>query len=665
MRDNGPVTDREVMLPETEMLVSRTDPGGRISFCNLEFIRVSGFSDAELMGAPHNIVRHPDMPKAAFHNLWETIKAGRVWEGLVKNRTKTGDFYWVRANVTPVIEGGKLQGFLSIRVKPGRAEVARAAEAYAKLRTGKAGDIALREGEIISTRLGARLGRAWRSVAGRLGLAGVGLFAGLAGLDLLAMAEAPAAARLAVSAFAAGFCGTLGCLTLRLVHASLAELERCFSLVAAGDFHTAIPPAPAAEFHQVLMRLRGMRAKLGYAVQERAEGERRAAEARQAAVAEMADKVERSARGTVDAISARATEMAREADGMAAAVSQVRDGAEGACAGAREALANVEAVAAATEQLAASVREITQQAARAGTATQRAVSQSEQTQGTIRALSAALGKVEEVVKLIRRIAEQTNLLALNATIEAARAGEAGKGFAVVAGEVKELATQTARSTEDINRHIGEILAGSRQAVDAVEAIGTTIAEICSVSSSIAAAMEEQAAATQEIARNVAGSAAAVSRASERATEVQEAARGAGQLADAVRSGTEQVDHLAAGMRSSLVALVRNSMAEAERRAEARVTVQEACTAELMGSRHEGLVLNVSRSGCLVGGLPGLPEGSVLRLAVPGWRAAARFRVMEASAPGLHLTLEEGSAEGWQEAVERLFGRAEGARRQVA
>ncbi|WP_372618480.1 methyl-accepting chemotaxis protein [Falsiroseomonas sp.] len=655
MRNNGPVTDREILLPETEMLVSHTDPGGRISFCNHEFVRISGFDGAELTGAPHNIVRHPDMPQQAFRNLWETIKAGKVWEGLVKNRTKSGDFYWVRANVTPVIEAGQLQGFLSIRVKPERAEVERAAAAYARFRAGTAGGLALREGEIVSTSPMARLGRAWRSVTGRLALAGASFAATLGTLDWLGAAGAPVAAQLAVSALGLGLSGTLGWLALALMRASLAELQRCFAMVADGDYHTKIPAPPAAEFHDVVMRLRGMRAKLGYTVQERAESERAAALDRKGAIADMAERIEGSARQAMEAISARTAEMAREADGMAAAVTQVRHGAEGASDGAREALANVQAVAAATEQLAASVREITEQAARAGTATQRAVEQSERSQATIRALSASLGKVEEVVQLIRRIAEQTNLLALNATIEAARAGEAGKGFAVVAGEVKELATQTARSTEEITRHIGEILNGSRAAVAAVDGIGQSIAEICGVSSSIAAAMEQQAAATQEIARNVAGSSAAVGQASSRAQEVQQAAQGAGALAEAVRGGSEQVDREVGAMRGALVELVRTSMADADRRSEPRLAVQQACTVQAGAARHEASLLNVSGHGCLVAGLPGLANGSALTLTVAGWGITAPFRVSGASARGLHLALADGQgAEGWTAQVARLI-----------
>ena len=110
MRTNLPVTQNEWMLPEGSTIVSRTDPQGRITYVNRDFIEAAGFTEAELIGQPHNIVRHPDMPQEAFADLWTTLKAGRPWTGLVKNRRKNGDHDWVRANVTPVLEGGRVWG---------------------------------------------------------------------------------------------------------------------------------------------------------------------------------------------------------------------------------------------------------------------------------------------------------------------------------------------------------------------------------------------------------------------------------------------------------------------------------------------------------------------------------------------------------------------------
>jgi len=170
MRLNEPVTNIEVELKEGVPLVSRTDPNGRITFVNKAFIEISGFDEQELMGAPHNIVRHPHMPKEAFANLWTTIKAGQPWEGLVKNRTKDGNFYWVRANVTPIVENGQVTGYVSIRSKPNREEIAEAEAAYAAIREGRGGHLGLREGALIRQGLRPRLAEWAHSIAGRLTL---------------------------------------------------------------------------------------------------------------------------------------------------------------------------------------------------------------------------------------------------------------------------------------------------------------------------------------------------------------------------------------------------------------------------------------------------------------------------------------------------------------
>ncbi|WP_042696850.1 methyl-accepting chemotaxis protein [Azospirillum sp. B506] len=166
MRVNTPITDREVHLTEGVPLVSRTDTGGRITFVNQAFVEISGFDDHELIGAPHNIVRHPDMPKEAFADLWATVKSGQPWEGLVKNRTKCGDFYWVRANVTPVMENGAVVGYISIRSKPSREEIAAAGALYAEMRAGHAGLVL--SGGVLKRR--SRVGRA--AVHARASLSG-------------------------------------------------------------------------------------------------------------------------------------------------------------------------------------------------------------------------------------------------------------------------------------------------------------------------------------------------------------------------------------------------------------------------------------------------------------------------------------------------------------
>lgn len=138
MRQNLPVTDRAYTLPEGVTLLSTTDTQSRLRYANAAFIQTSGFEPAELIGQPHNIVRHPDMPAAAFADMWHTLKAGQSWTALVKNRRKNGDHYWVRANATPVRDASGLSGYMSVRTAPSAAEVEQAESLYRDFREGKA-----------------------------------------------------------------------------------------------------------------------------------------------------------------------------------------------------------------------------------------------------------------------------------------------------------------------------------------------------------------------------------------------------------------------------------------------------------------------------------------------------------------------------------------------
>ena len=162
MRNNGPVTQREYQLPSGTTLVSTTDLQSHITYCNPAFVETSGFSRDELIGQPHNLVRHPDMPAEAYRDMWDTLKAGQPWTALVKNRRKNGDHYWVRANVTPVLEGGRVTGYMSVRTAPARAEIQAAEALYATMRAeAAAGHLAhtLHRGDVLVAGLGAAVGR--------------------------------------------------------------------------------------------------------------------------------------------------------------------------------------------------------------------------------------------------------------------------------------------------------------------------------------------------------------------------------------------------------------------------------------------------------------------------------------------------------------------------
>ena len=159
MRTNLPVTQNEVLLTDDSLIVSKTDLKGRITYVNRDFLEISGFTEKELIGEPHNLVRHPDMPPEAFQDLWDSLNEGRPWIGLVKNRCKNGDFYWVEAHAAPVWEGGQVVGYMSVRRKPSRDAVAAAENAYRLFREGKAGGLAIKDGQAVSKGFFASLGR--------------------------------------------------------------------------------------------------------------------------------------------------------------------------------------------------------------------------------------------------------------------------------------------------------------------------------------------------------------------------------------------------------------------------------------------------------------------------------------------------------------------------
>jgi aerotaxis receptor len=153
MRNNQPVTNLEFNLLEEQSIISRTDTKGIITYVNRDFIEASGYTEEELLGAPHNIVRHPDMPEEAFADLWATLQEGRAWTGLVKNRRKNGDYYWVLANATPIWEGDAVIGYTSVRLKPSRAQVEAATALYARFKADKAQGLAIRQGQCVRTGL--------------------------------------------------------------------------------------------------------------------------------------------------------------------------------------------------------------------------------------------------------------------------------------------------------------------------------------------------------------------------------------------------------------------------------------------------------------------------------------------------------------------------------
>ncbi|MET0367044.1 MAG: HAMP domain-containing methyl-accepting chemotaxis protein [Methylobacterium sp.] len=334
----------------------------------------------------------------------------------------------------------------------------------------------------------------------------------------------------------------------------LGSLVSVLQRMARGEIDATIAEARRGdEIGAVGKAVQGIKDMVARKAAEEAEVKRRADEAaaaeRKRTMVELADGFERAVGGIVGLVSSSATELEATAQQMTATATETANQSTTVAAAAEEAATNVNTVAAAAEELGSSVQEIGRQVSGSAQLAQAAVGAADQTAHLVQALQASSARIGDVVGLISSIAGQTNLLALNATIEAARAGAAGRGFAVVASEVKALAAQTATATEEITRQIGEVQGVTAQAVTAIGGITKRIREIDGVTTSIAAAVEQQGAATQEIVRNVAqasagthevtGNIAGVAQASE------ETGTAAGQVLSAASELSRQSEHLGA------------------------------------------------------------------------------------------------------------------------
>jgi methyl-accepting chemotaxis protein len=338
--------------------------------------------------------------------------------------------------------------------------------------------------------------------------------------------------------------GVLIWIAVRVTFRPLVAMEMAMAEISSGNSKAAIPGLGRSdEVGRMAAALAVFRDRMDENTRiasERAALEARTADERRAQRAGLADELDRAVHDVIASLarsahdlSGTATDLTRTADGTRARAQDVANAAG-------ETTQNVQTVAAATEELSASTREIARRVGDSAAAASAAVSQAEATNATVATLAEAAGKIGDVVKLINNIAGQTNLLALNATIEAARAGDAGKGFAVVASEVKNLATQTAKATEDISQQIGEIQQATQQAVGDIRAIGDAIRAIHGTAAEIATAVEQQGAATAEISRNVQEAARGSQVVSTTIVHVTEAAEATGSAVNALGSATQTV-----------------------------------------------------------------------------------------------------------------------------
>lgn len=465
MRVNLPVTNTSAELNDQKSIVSKTDLKGLITYVNPYFIEVSGFTEEELIGAPQNLVRHPDMPVEAFADMWRVLKSGLPWTGMVKNRCKNGDFYWVLANVTPVIERGQIVGYMSVRSRPSREQVASTEAIYLRFKEGRAQGLAISHGSVVRTGLIARLASLRdMSLSLRLSL-GLGLSAGMLLLmTVVSLMSGQAGWIAAVNAIGSALLLFTWLSLHQAIITPLRLATRVSRAIAGGDLSTRFAASRSDDMGQLLQALQQMNANL---------------------VAVVGD-----VRANVEAIHFGSREIAQGNMDLSS-----RTEAQAS---------SLEETAASMEQFAATVK---QNADNAGQGNHLAHSASEVAMrggevvsnvgSTMEEISTSAKKIVEIIGLIDGIAFQTNILALNAAVEAARAGEQGRGFAVVATEVRSLAQRSAAAAKEIKSLIGDSVDKVDSGSKLVAQAGTTMDEVVSSVRRVTDIMAEITAASQE------------------------------------------------------------------------------------------------------------------------------------------------------------------------